>query len=92
LQKCVSNTTKKGIPTKDKFNYGTNDRPSDEFYQSAQRRRLSSFSMIHTIDRVKHGLIENSTVFIALPLYNSGPTFWKSNNDPAHDFHVVSID
>jgi len=58
----------------------------------AQSRRLSSFSRIHTIDGVKHVLVENGPVFIALPLYNSGPTFWKSDNDPAHDFHVVSIE
>jgi len=56
-----------------------------------QSRRLSSFSRIHTIDGVKHVLVENGPVFIALPLYNSGPTFWKSNNDLAHDFHAVSI-
>jgi len=37
-------------------------------------------------------LVENGPVFIALPLYNSSPTFWKSNNDQAHDFHVVSIE
>jgi len=35
--------------------------------------------------------VENGPVFIALPLYNSDPTFWKSNNDLAHDFHPVSI-
>jgi len=91
-QKCVSNTTKKGIPTEDKFSYGTNKRPRDEVCQLAQSRRLSSFSRIHTIDGVKHVLIENSPVFIALPLYNSSPTFWKSNNDLAHDFHAVSIE
>jgi len=37
-------------------------------------------------------LIENGPVFITLPLYNSGPTFWKSNNALAHDFHVVAIE
>jgi len=44
---------KKGIPTEDKFSYRTTERPSDEVYQSAQRRRLSSFSRIQTIDRAK---------------------------------------
>jgi len=83
---------KKGIPMEDEFNYGANDCPSDDVYQLAQRRRLSGFSRIHTIDRVKHALIENGPVFIALPLYNSCPTFWKSNNDQAHDFHAVSIE
>jgi len=83
---------KKGIPTKNEFSYGTNKRPSDEVYQLVQSRRLSSFSRIHTIDGVEHALVENGPVFIALPLYNSGPTFWKSNNDLAHDFHVVSIE
>jgi len=58
----------------------------------AQRRRLLSFSRIHTIDRVKHALIENGPVFITLPLYNSSPTFWKSNSDLAHDFHAVAIE
>jgi len=91
-RKCVSNTTKKGISTEDKFSYGTTKRPSDEVYQSAQGRRLSSFSRIHTIDRAKHALIENGLVFIALPLYNSGPTFWKSNSNLPHDFHAVSIE
>jgi len=91
-QKCVSDTTKKRIPTEDEFSYGTTKRPSDEVYQSLQKRRLSSFSMIHTIDGVKHALIENGPVFIALPLYNSSPTFCKSNNDQAHDFHAVSIE
>jgi len=71
---------KKGISTEDKFSYGTTKRPNDEVYQSAQRRRLSSFSRIHTIDGAKHTLIENGPVFIALPLYNSDPTFWKSNS------------
>jgi len=47
---------KKGIPTKDRYSYGTNECPSDEVYQSAQNRRLSSFSRIHTIDGVKHVL------------------------------------
>jgi hypothetical protein len=80
---CFRYYKKKGIPTKDEFNYGTNKHPSAKIYQSAQSRRLSSFSRIHTIDRVKHTLVENSPVLIALPLYNSGPTFWKSNNDQA---------
>jgi len=31
-------------------------------------------------------------VFIALPLYNSGPTFWKSDSNLPHDFHAVSIE
>jgi len=44
---------KKGISTEDEFSYGTTERPSDEAYQSAQRRRLSSFSRIHTIDGAK---------------------------------------
>jgi len=51
-----------------------------------------AFQQIHTIDGVKHALIENGPVFIALPLYNSGPTFWKSNNDLDHDFHAVAIE
>jgi len=83
---------KKGIPTEDKFNYGTNEHPNAEIYQSAHSRRLLSFSWIHTIDGVKHTLVENGPVFIALPLYNSSPTFWKSGNDQAHDFHVASIE
>jgi hypothetical protein len=83
---------KKGISTEDEFSYGTTERPSDEVYQSARRRRLSSFSRIHTIDGAKHALIENGPVFIALPLYNSGPTFWKSDSDQPHDFHAVSIE
>jgi len=61
----------------------------------AQGRRLSGSFRIHTIDGVKHVLVENSPVFIALPLYNNGPAFWKSNSsnsDQAHDFHVVSIE
>jgi len=91
-QKCVSNTTKKGIPTEDKFSYRTTKHPSDEVYQLAQGRRLSSFSRIHTIDGAKHTLIENGLVFIALPLYNSGPTFWKSNSNLQIDFHAVSIE
>jgi len=37
-------------------------------------------------------LVENGPVFIALPLYNSSPAFWKSDSDQAHDFHVVSIE
>jgi len=31
-------------------------------------------------------------VFIALPLYNSSPTFWKSDSNLPHDFHAVSIE
>jgi len=68
---------KKGYP-QDKFSYRTTKHPSDEVYQSAQSRRLSSFSRIHTIDRAKHALIENGPVFIALLLYNSGPTLLDS--------------
>jgi len=34
----------------------------------------------------------NCPVFIALPLYNSSPSFWKSDNDQDHDFHAVSIE
>jgi len=83
---------KKGIPTEDKFSYGTTKHPSDEVYQSAQGRRLSSFSRIHTIYGAKDPLIENGLVFIALPLYNSGPTFRKNNSDLPHDFHAVSIE
>jgi len=37
-------------------------------------------------------LEENGPVFIALPLYNNCPAFWKSNSDQAHDFHTVSIE
>jgi len=59
---------KKGIPTEDKFSYGTNEHPIAEIYQSAQCRRLSGFSRIHTIDGAKHALVENSPVFIAQPL------------------------
>jgi len=80
---------KKGIPTKDKFSYGLTNVP---VMKSISWPKASSFSRIHTIDRVKHTLIENGLVFIALPLYNSSPTFWKSNNDLAHDFHAVSIE
>jgi len=83
---------KKGISTEDKFSYGTTKCPSDEAYQSARGRRLTSFSRIHTIDGAKHMLIENGLVFIALPLYNSGPTFWKSDSNLPHDFHAVSIE
>jgi len=50
------------------------------------------FSRIHSIDGVKHALIENGLVFIVLPLYKSGPTFWRSDNDLVHDFHAVSIE
>jgi len=89
---CFRYYKKKGISTEDEFSYRTTKRPSDEVYQSAQRRRLASFSRIHTIDGAKHALIENGPVFIALPLYNSGPTFWKSNSDLPHDFHAVSIE
>jgi len=94
-QEHASDTTKKGIPTKDKFSYGTNEHPSPEVYQLARVRRLSGSSRIHTIDEVKHALVENGPVFIALPLYNSGPAFWKSDSrdsDQAHDFHAVSIE
>jgi len=48
--------------------------------------------MSRRLSGVKHALVENSPVFIALPLYNSGPAFWKSNSDQAHDFHAVSIE
>jgi len=89
---CLRYYKKKGISTEDKFSYGTTKRPNDEVYQLAPGRRLSSFSRIHTIDRAKHVLIENGLVFIALPLYNSSPTFWKSNSDLPHDFHAVSIE
>jgi len=75
---CFKYYKKKGIPKEDEFSYGTTKRPSDEAYQSAQGRRLSSFSRIHTIDGAKHALIENGLVFIALPLYNSSPTLWQS--------------
>jgi len=44
------------------------------------------------IDGAKQALIENGPVFIVLPLYNSGPTFWKSNSNLPHDFHAVSIE
>jgi len=91
-QKCVSNTTKNGISTEDEFSYGTTKPPSDEVYQLAQGRRLSSFSRIHTIDGEKHVLVESGQVFIALPLCNSGPTLWKSDSNLPHDFHAVSIE
>jgi len=45
--------------------------------------------------RAKHVLVENGPVFIALPLYNNSPAFWKSDSgdsDQAHDFHVVAIE
>jgi len=74
------------------FSYRATKHPSDEVYQSAQGRRLSSFSRIHTIDGAKCALIENGPVFIALPLYNSSPTFWKSDSDLPHDFLAVSIE
>jgi len=83
---------KKGMPTEDEFSYGTTKHPSDEVYQLARRRRLSSFSRIHTIDGAKHTLVENGQVFIALPLYNSSPTFWKSDSNLPHDFYAVSIE
>jgi len=57
--------------------------------------RLSGISRIHTINGVKHALVENSPVFIALTLYNNSPAFWKSNisnSDQACDFHVVAIE
>jgi len=94
-RKVIQLLQKKGIPTEDEFNYGANEHPSAEVYQLAWGRRLSGFSRIHTIYGVKHVLVENSPVFIALPLYNSGPAFWKSNisnSDQAHDFHAVSIE
>jgi len=86
---CFRYYKKKAYPPR------TNEHPSAEVYQLAQDRRLSGFSRIHTINGVKHVLVENSPVFIALPLYDSGPAFWKSNSgnsDQAHDFHAVSIE
>jgi len=83
---------KKGIAIEAKFSYGTNEHPSAEVYQLARGRRLSGSSRTHTIDGVKHALVENCPVFIALPLYNNGPAFWNSNSgnsDQAHDFHAV---
>jgi len=68
-------------------------------------RRLSGFSRIHTINGAKHALVENGPLFIALPLYNNGPAFWKSDggslsqaalcpsdSDKTCDFHVVAIE
>jgi len=56
---------------------------------------MSGFSRIHTIDGVKHALVENGLLFIALPLYNNSPAFWKSkssDSDQAGDFYAVSIE
>jgi len=53
---------KRGIATEAEFNYGTNEHLSAEVYQSAQGRRLSGFSRIHTIDGAKHVLVENGPV------------------------------
>jgi len=86
---------KRGIPTESEFSYGTEEHPSAEVYQSAHGQRLSGFSRIHTIDGVKHALVENGPVFIALPLHNNGPDFWKSDSDQAdqpHDFHAVALE
>jgi len=85
---------KRGIPTKSEFRYGAEEYPSaEDIYQSARGRRLSGFSRIHTIDGVKHALVENGPVFIALPLYNNGPAFWKSDKaDQAHKFHAVAVE
>jgi len=83
---------KRGIPTESDFRYGTEEYPSDEVYKSAHSRRLSGFFRIHTIDGVKHALVENGPVFIALPLYNNGPAFWKSNCDQPHKFHAVAVE
>jgi len=77
------------------LSYGTNEHPSAEVYHSARGRRLSGFSRIHTIYGAKHALVENGRVFIALPLYNNGPAFWKSDSsysDQARDFHAVAIE
>jgi len=84
---------KRGVATEEEFRYGMEEHPSDEVYKSAHSRRLSGFSRIHTIDWVKHALVENGPVFIALPLYNNGPAFWKSDqaNQP-HEFHAVAIE
>jgi len=42
--------------------------------------RLSGFSRIHASDWAKPVLVEDGPVFIALPLYNNCPAFWKSDN------------
>jgi len=63
--------------------------------RSISQPEAGGFSRIHTIEGVKHALVENSPVFIALPLYNNSPAFWKSNSsdsDQAHDFHAFSIE
>jgi len=62
---------KRGIATEPQFSYGTEEHPSAEVYRLAHSRRLTGFSRIHTIDRAKHVLVENSPAFIALPLYNN---------------------
>jgi len=87
---------KHGIATEDEFSYGTEDYPSEEVYQVAKSRRLSGFSRIHTIDGVKHALVENGPVYIALPLYNNGLAFWKredgSIDSPCCGHHAVAVE
>jgi len=86
---------KRGITTEAEFSYGAEEHPSAEVYQLACSQRLSGFSMIHTFDGVKHALVENGPVFIALTLHNNGPAFWKSDSDQAnqaHDFNAVAIE
>jgi len=59
-QEHIPDTTKKGIATEAKFNYGTEEHPNADVYHLAHGRRLEGFSRIQTIDGAKHALVENS--------------------------------
>jgi len=61
-------------------------------YEDAKNYTIKSYASISTIDAVKRALIADGPVFVGLPVFNFGNTFWKANfGDDSLGGHAVAI-
>lgn len=66
-----------GICQESKFIYGTMTKPSDEIQEEAKNFAIQSYARVDTIEGVKKALFKNGPCYVAYPVYNYGPHFWK---------------
>lgn len=86
---------KLGVPEEDLYPYCESDcerRPTRKIYKRAKRYRITGYARLNSIDGIKRALVESGPVYISLPMYNDGPTFWKqSSDDETAIGHAVTI-
>lgn len=78
------------------YEYGIIQKPDDipkEAFKEANRHKIRSFARVNTINGAKQALYNDGPCYIAFPVYNYGPEFWKKRHvdDKFLGGHAVTI-